>query len=82
MNNVEAAEVKCDDNGGCGECACQCHTDTPWPEPHIATCKFADPNYVPPDFARRVSAESAKRHEALMGAVDKARGGPAPGGGR
>ncbi len=48
--------VHCADNGGCGECACPCHTDVAVPGPHIATCKFADPEYCPPDFAATVRA--------------------------
>ena len=48
--------VQCDDNGGCGECACPCHGPEANPGPHIATCKFADDDYVPPDFVRKVHA--------------------------
>ena len=47
---VKVTMVKCADNGGCGQCACACHTDVANPGPHLATCKFADPDYVPPDF--------------------------------
>ena len=43
----EVQTVQCDDNGGCGECACECHTAVATPGPHIASCKFADPDYVP-----------------------------------
>ena len=42
MNRTEEKLVQCDDNGGCGECACECHTDVAIPGPHIASCKFAD----------------------------------------
>jgi hypothetical protein len=55
MNRTEEKLVQCDDNGGCGECACECHTDVAIPGPHIASCKFADPDYVPPDFVEKVS---------------------------
>ena len=51
-----AIAVHCADNGGCGECACPCHMDGAVPGPHIATCKFADPEYCPPDFAATVRA--------------------------
>jgi len=47
-------EVRTVANGGCGACDCPCHTDVPDPGPHIASCKFADPDYVPPDFESRV----------------------------
>ena len=46
--------IRCANNGGCGECACPCHTDVDDPGEHIATCKFADPDYTPPDFAQQV----------------------------
>jgi hypothetical protein len=49
-NEVKVTLVECANNGGCGECACPCHTDVPDPGPHIETCKFADPDYTPPDF--------------------------------
>ena len=52
--------MKCADNGGCGECACECHTDVEIPGPHLVSCKFSDPDYVPPDFALRVEFESAR----------------------
>ena len=48
--------VRCADNGDCGDCACPCHTDVAVPGPHIATCKFANPEYCPPDFAATVRA--------------------------
>jgi hypothetical protein len=51
--------IKTANNGGCGTCACPCHTDVEEPGPHIATCKFADDDYVPPDF-REAAAEAAK----------------------
>ena len=47
---VQVHLVDTANNGGCGECACECHTDVAVPGPHIPTCKFADPDYVPPDF--------------------------------
>ena len=55
--------VKTADNGGCGECACPCHTDVEDPGPtHLPTCKFADPDYCPPDFRETVMAAlSCKR---------------------
>lgn len=56
-----AGTVRCADNGGCGECACECHTDVPVPGPHLASCKFSDQDYVPPDFERQVRAAVAKR---------------------
>lgn len=59
--------VKCADNGGCGPCACECHTDVEIPGPHIATCKFSDPDYAPPDFARRVAAASAETRRDIFG---------------
>lgn len=43
-------------NGGCGECACACHTDVEEPGPHIPTCRFADLDYTPPDFLATVRA--------------------------
>jgi hypothetical protein len=49
-NEVKVTLVECANNDGCGECACPCHTDVPDPGPHIETCKFADPDYTPPDF--------------------------------
>lgn len=48
--------IKTADNGGCGECACPCHTDVPDPGPHLTTCRFADLDYCPPDFAATVRA--------------------------
>ena len=43
--------IKTANNGGCGECACHCHSDeAEIPPGHLATCKFADDNYVPPGF--------------------------------
>lgn len=52
--------IKTDNNGGCGECACECHDDSiEMPAPHIAMCKFADLDYCPPDFHEK-AREAAK----------------------
>ena len=48
--DVEVILVKTPNNGGCGECECDCHTDVPNPRAHIHTCKFADLDYVPPGW--------------------------------
>ncbi len=64
------------DNGGCGECACHCHSDEEdIPPGHLASCKFADPNYVPPGF-REQATEMAKamQHELDKYMRDNARG--------
>lgn len=54
---MQANTIKTANNGGCGECACHCHSDKPAiPAGHIESCKFADPTYVPPDFAPRALA--------------------------
>lgn len=55
-DSVAVRTVACADNGGCGPCNCQCHTDVDDPGPHIPSCKFADIDYVPPDFVDKVRA--------------------------
>lgn len=63
-------------NGGCGECACPCHTDVEDPGPtHLATCKFADDDYVPPGFGD-AATDAAKgiAHDLAKYARDNERG--------
>lgn len=51
--------VRTANNGGCGECACHCHSnDDDIPPGHLASCRFADPMYVPPDFHDLAMADS------------------------
>lgn len=61
MSDVKVIGVKTANNGGCGECACDCHDySIPIPGPHIPTCKFADLDYVPPDFVATVMAMTGR----------------------
>jgi hypothetical protein len=61
------ATVRTANNGGCGECACHCHSDEEHiPPGHIPACKFADPDYVSPDF--RAAAEDAAKE--MQSAID------------
>lgn len=54
---TEVKLVQTNDNGGCGPCECPCHSDVEDPGPdHLPTCKFADDDYVPPDFVETVQA--------------------------
>jgi hypothetical protein len=59
--------IQCDDNGGCGECECPCHTDVDDPGDHIATCKFADPTYTPPDFIEKAERASMRLRRDVLG---------------
>lgn len=62
--NSQVNYVKTSNNGGCGECACHCHSDTlEIPPGHIQSCKFADPDYVPADFAATVQEAARQRTE-------------------
>lgn len=52
-------------NGGCGKCACHCHSARiDIPPGHIPSCKFADPNYVSPEFEEVVRDFLAGRKRA------------------
>lgn len=66
--------VRTSDNGGCGDsCACHCHSEVDdIPPGHIDGCRFADPDYTPPDFAEKVIEDLIGRtHETLRDLGEK-----------